>query len=592
MKKRSWKRRIGALLLCGGVLVAGTSVAYGASGNSWTEILPLKIWQAEKNSKSELMPIEDYLKDCWAKKQEAIDMRAYEITYDELNEIIFGIHYREPEYYWTIHRSAFEENRETGLLETYYQYYEGETGRPFDRQEELEREWEIVQEKTKDCKTDLEKALVVHEHLCDTIVYTAQLGVRSHDIEGGILEKQSVCEGYALAYKYYMNRFGIPCKVVSGVSMDMPHAWNQVLINGKWYLVDATWDDTLCSKQQNSHAVKHDYFLTSEALFEDHTWDKESGKFETCSDTTYDDAEWRADARGMCAYQGGLYSAKTRIQDGKVEWGIFRYDAEDPNKPGEMVIDLKDYQWQMNEINKGLGYAEISYYDGMLYYNTPKAVWRWNFDKNTKPVKVFELDSSVVGDIWDVEVANGIIYYETGLYANGAKEKCKYVIDENYQKAKHPIAVTRPVMTVEMSGKDVFLQSAAPGYVTYTSENPDICEVKPAYKDESCQLIPKKPGETIVTVHADATDHYLEGSVKVKIIVKGDTDVEEVLKGDVNFDGKVDVMDTRIITKHVCNQKELTEEQKKAADVTADGKVDIKDLRKILRFVCGKVDKL
>ena len=68
--------------------------------------------------------------------------------------------------------------------------------------------------------------------------------------------------------------------------------------------------------------------------------------------------------------------------------------------------------------------------------------------------------------------------------------------------------------------------------------------------------------------------------------------IRDRLKGDVNFDGKVDIMDTRIITKHVCKQKELTEEQKKAADVTADGKVDIKDLRKILRFVCGKVDKL
>lgn len=62
--------------------------------------------------------------------------------------------------------------------------------------------------KTKYCKTDIEKALVVHEHLCDTIVYSSRLQAAAHDIEGAIFEKEAVCEGYALAYKYYMNRLG------------------------------------------------------------------------------------------------------------------------------------------------------------------------------------------------------------------------------------------------------------------------------------------------------------------------------------------------------------------------------------------------
>lgn len=45
-----------------------------------------------------------------------------------------------------------------------------------------------------------------------------------------------MCEGYALAYKYYMNRLNIPCKVVSGVSKGQPHAWNQIKINGNGIL--------------------------------------------------------------------------------------------------------------------------------------------------------------------------------------------------------------------------------------------------------------------------------------------------------------------------------------------------------------------
>ena len=100
---------------------------------------------AEANSKEKLLPLDQYLKDCWAKKQTAIDLTAYKITHEELNKVIFGIHYEEPEYYWTIRNDITDTDPQTGLLKTYYPYYSGETGSPFDRTEELEREWEMVE---------------------------------------------------------------------------------------------------------------------------------------------------------------------------------------------------------------------------------------------------------------------------------------------------------------------------------------------------------------------------------------------------------------------------------------------------------------
>ena len=39
---------------------------------------------AEANSKEKLLPLDQYLKDCWAKKQTAIDLTAYNITHEEL----------------------------------------------------------------------------------------------------------------------------------------------------------------------------------------------------------------------------------------------------------------------------------------------------------------------------------------------------------------------------------------------------------------------------------------------------------------------------------------------------------------------------
>ena len=467
------------------------------------------------------LSIEEYLEECWKNKQEVIDVSAYKLNEEELNKVIFGIHYENPEYYWVLRNTAINKDEETGFVKTYYQYYEGTTGKPLDRSEELEREWEVVKEKTKYCKTDIEKALVVHEHLCDTIVYSSRLQAAAHDIEGAIFEKEAVCEGYALAYKYYMNRLEIPCKIVSGTSNGQSHAWNQIQLNGNWYMVDPTWDDVA-----NSHDVKHQYFLCSENKFPNHVWNKESELYETCSDTTYDNLDWKNDLQGMYAYQGGLYRSKSLIVGGKEVSGIWRIDAENIEKEAELVLPITD-QWQLNSVNVVRGYSQLSYYDGMLYYNTPRAVWRWNFDPESEPEKVFELDQSIPGEIWDAEAANGKIYYETGVYEKGERQKGQYVFDEDYRKAKHPIAVTKPVMTVVMGGENVFLQSAAPGNVTYTSKNPEICDVQVVWKDESCQLIPKKAGETIVTVHADPTDHYAEGAVDVKVIVKERDDNEE-----------------------------------------------------------------
>lgn len=55
-------------------------------------------------------------------------------------------------------------------------------------------------------------------------------------------------------------------------------------------MVDPTWDDVA-----NSHDVKHQYFLCSENKFPNHVWNKESELYETCSDTTYDNLDWKND---------------------------------------------------------------------------------------------------------------------------------------------------------------------------------------------------------------------------------------------------------------------------------------------------------
>ena len=115
---------------------------------------------------------------------------------------------------------------------------------------------------------ELELAMAAHDYLCERLyydnsglsrynAYVSEHGTnKGYDdfrifvSAGGFLDRVGVgvvCEGYARAYKVICDQFGIPCVLIGGTVVQggttIGHMWNGVLINGKWYLTDVTWDD-------------------------------------------------------------------------------------------------------------------------------------------------------------------------------------------------------------------------------------------------------------------------------------------------------------------------------------------------------------
>lgn len=66
----------------------------------------------------------------------------------------------------------------------------------------------------------------------------------SQNIIGCILRRQCVCQGIALAFKYFCDALSIECLCVTGMLGKRPHMWNMVRIEGEFYHVDATADLT------------------------------------------------------------------------------------------------------------------------------------------------------------------------------------------------------------------------------------------------------------------------------------------------------------------------------------------------------------
>lgn len=99
--------------------------------------------------------------------------------------------------------------------------------------------------------------LYVHEYLADRIVYTSNVGDQlEYSPYGALVLGKCVCQGYAEAAKAILDRLGITNILTSSEKAN--HIWNTILIDGKWYNMDITWDDQTTFRS-------HKYFMISDA---------------------------------------------------------------------------------------------------------------------------------------------------------------------------------------------------------------------------------------------------------------------------------------------------------------------------------------
>lgn len=120
------------------------------------------------------------------------------------------------------------------------------------------------------CKNDYERVCIIHDYILTTASYDnehdADYKLRFTAYAAALNENRAVCEGYALLFYRMCLLAGIDCRVVLGKSFNANHTWNIVKLDGKWYNVDCTWDDSIGkifflkgSKNFSNHTSTSDY---------------------------------------------------------------------------------------------------------------------------------------------------------------------------------------------------------------------------------------------------------------------------------------------------------------------------------------------
>jgi len=115
--------------------------------------------------------------------------------------------------------------------------------------------------------SDVDKVMAVHDYLIDHIEYSNP-HIRSFAY-GALIEGKAVCQGYAQSLAMILNNLNVECHTIVAMtkgSNPVLHAWVRVKLDGEWYYIDLTWDDTPWAEDKN-----YKYFLiNTDMISRDH----------------------------------------------------------------------------------------------------------------------------------------------------------------------------------------------------------------------------------------------------------------------------------------------------------------------------------
>jgi len=202
--------------------------------------------------------------------------------------------------------------------------------------------------------TELGKLMAINDYFCVNFCYDYSYSSYRPDIL--FAEGKGVCQAYMLGYAAVLNELGIENHPV--LSDEMLHAWNMVRVDGSWYHVDVTWNDSSNIRL----SAGHNNFLLSDVGI------GKTGHYNwfcpvSSSSTEYDGALWRSLHTPVGVWDANLYLTDAAPDDGC--YTIWAWNSNTGAKQAVHTYSIADAQGMYSYSD---GYVAISADANYIYY--------------------------------------------------------------------------------------------------------------------------------------------------------------------------------------------------------------------------------
>lgn len=140
--------------------------------------------------------------------------------------------------------------------------------------DEMNHYFNEMQQVASDLKntSDYNSVRAVHNYIVENVDY--DYNYKNYIDMEGFRDGEMVCNGYSMATFLLLSYMDIPVRMISGTAENsdgeiIGHGWNIVNLDGKWYNIDATWDD------MGRFGYSYEYFLKGMNEFDNHVCDEE-----------------------------------------------------------------------------------------------------------------------------------------------------------------------------------------------------------------------------------------------------------------------------------------------------------------------------
>lgn len=284
--------------------------------------------------------------------------------------------------------------------------------------------------------TDEEKVIYIHDYIVTHCQYDYTYS--KYSASNVILDHSAVCNGYSLAFQDLATRAGIETYFV--ISRELNHAWNMVVLNGKHYYVDCTWDDPGTGGENHFYDsyCRHNNLLQSQESFvqNKHTstdWQLSNKNgigyeeiYNKYNDKTYDNACWKTASYSPMICGNG-YMLFLNSTNGTV----YRYNG-DPAQATKIVQVGRGGYWPvygMDGYYYSNTYGTLTARDNLIYVNDYQSIYRLDLAENTL-YNVYDLsqEERASGFLYGIDLQGSRLKYDIGTgYSDSQKVSSNYL---------------------------------------------------------------------------------------------------------------------------------------------------------------------